>query len=131
MIRYPGGYVSSNKATKLPSGSARRWVLALTSVASLMVMLDMLVVTTALSTIRLHLGASIEELEWTVNAFTLSLAVLLMTGAALGDRLGRRRLFAAGLGLFTAASAACALAPSIGWLIAARAIQGAGAAMVV
>src|SRR4029453_4092501 len=82
-------------------------------------------------TIRLHLGASIEELEWTVNAYTLSLAVLLMTGSALGDRLGRRRLFAAGLGLFTAASAARAPAPRIGWLIAAGAVQGAGAAMVV
>jgi EmrB/QacA subfamily drug resistance transporter len=123
--------VSGNQATNLPSGSTRRWVLALTSVASLMVMLDMLVVTTALSTIRLHLGASIEELEWTVNAYTLSLAVLLMTASALGDRFGRRRLLVAGLGLFTAASAACALAPSIGWLIAARAVQGAGAAMVV
>jgi EmrB/QacA subfamily drug resistance transporter len=96
-----------------------------------MVMLDMLVVTTALSTIRLDLGASIEQLEWTVNAYTLSFAVLLMTAAALGDRFGRRRLFAGGLALFTAASAACALAPGIGWLIAARAVQGAGSAMVV
>ena len=83
--------MSNNQATKLPSESGRRWVLALTSVASLMVILDMLVVTTALSTIRLHLGASIEELEWTVNAYTLSLAVLLMTASALGDRFGRRR----------------------------------------
>ena len=107
------------------------WVLALASVASLMVALDMLVVTTALPTIRLHLGASIEELEWTVNAYTLSFAVLLMTGAALGDRLGRRRMFVAGLGVFTAASAACALAPSVGWLIAARAVQGAGSALVM
>jgi EmrB/QacA subfamily drug resistance transporter len=131
MIRHPGGHVSGNQATKLPSGSTQRWVLVLTSVASLMVMLDMLVVTTALSTIRLHLGASIEELEWTVNAYTLSLAVLLMTGSALGDRLGRRRVLVAGLGLFTAASAACAVAPGIGWLIAARAVQGAGAAMVL
>ncbi len=107
------------------------WVLAVASVASLMVALDMLVVTTALSTIQLHLGASIEELEWTVNAYTLSFAVLLMTGAALGDRLGRRRMFVVGLGLFTAASAACALAPSVGWLIAARAVQGAGSALVM
>ena len=123
--------MSSSERTNLSSRSARRWVLALTSMASLMVMLDMLVVTTALSTIRLHLGASIEQLEWTVNAYTLSLAVLLMTASALGDRFGRRRLLVAGLGLFTAASAACALAPSVGWLIAARAVQGAGAAMVV
>jgi EmrB/QacA subfamily drug resistance transporter len=107
------------------------WALAVASIASLMVALDMLVVTTALSTIRHDLGASIEELEWTVNAYTLSFAVLLMTGAALGDRFGRRRLFAAGLGLFSLASAACALAPSVGLLIAARAAQGAGAALVM
>jgi EmrB/QacA subfamily drug resistance transporter len=107
------------------------WVLAVASIASLMVALDALVVTTALPTIRVHLGASIEELEWTVNAYTLSFAVLLMTGAALGDRFGRRRLFAAGLGLFSLASAACALAPNVGALIAARAIQGAGAALVM
>jgi EmrB/QacA subfamily drug resistance transporter len=109
----------------------RRWILALTSIASLMVALDALVVTTALSTIRTDLGASIEELEWTVNAYSLSFAVLLMTGALLGDRFGRRRMFAAGIGLFTAASAACALAPDVGLLIAARAVQGAGAALVM
>jgi EmrB/QacA subfamily drug resistance transporter len=103
----------------------------LTSVASIMVALDTLIVATALTTIRLDLGASVEELEWTVNAFNLSLAVLLMTGAALGDRLGRRRVFAAGLGVFAAASAACALAPDVGSLIAARAVQGAGAALVI
>src|SRR5436190_12821504 len=96
----------------------QKWVLALTSVASLMVALDVLVVSTALSTIRLHLEASVEELEWTVNAYTLTFAVLLMTGAALGDRFGRRKLFAAGLAMFIAASAACALAPNIQILIA-------------
>jgi EmrB/QacA subfamily drug resistance transporter len=106
-------------------------VVALTGIASFMVALDTLVVSTALPTIRLDLGASIEQLEWTVNAYNLSFAVLLMTGAALGDRYGRRRGFAAGLALFSAASAACALAPSIGWLIAARAVQGAGAALVM
>jgi EmrB/QacA subfamily drug resistance transporter len=95
-----------------------------------MTALDTLVVSTALSSIRLDLGASVEELEWTVNAYNLSFAVLLMTAAALGDRFGRRRLYAAGLGLFVAASAVCALAPGIGWLIAARALQGAGAAFV-
>jgi EmrB/QacA subfamily drug resistance transporter len=113
------------------STPAQRWILALASVASLMVMLDMLVVTTALSTMRLELGASIEDLEWTVNAYTLSFAVLLMTASALGDRFGRRRLFAAGLGLFTLASAACGLAQGIGWLITARAVQGIGSAMVI
>jgi len=110
--------------------ATRTWVLALTSVASLMVALDALVVTTALSTIRVDLGASIEQLEWTVNAYNLSFAVLLMTAAAIGDRFGRRRMFVAGLGLFVAASAACALAPDVGWLIAARAVQGVGAAMI-
>jgi MFS family permease len=113
------------------STPAQRWVLALTALAALMVMLDLMVVTTALTTIRQHLGASIEELEWTINAYTLSLAVLLMTAAALGDRFGRRRLFIIGIGLFTAASAVCALAPGVGWLIAARAVQGAGSAMVM
>jgi EmrB/QacA subfamily drug resistance transporter len=110
--------------------SARGWVLGLTAVASFMVALDTLVVSTALSTIRADLGASIEELEWTVNAYNLSFAVLLMSAAALGDRFGRRRLFVGGLGLFAGASAACALAPDVGSLIAARAVQGIGAAFV-
>src|SRR5512132_2681918 len=108
-----------------------RWVVVLTAIGSLMAALDTLVVSTALSTIRLDLGASVEQLEWTVNAYNLSFAVLLLTGAALGDRFGRRRLYATGLALFAAASAACALAPDVGWLIAARAVQGAGAAFVM
>ena len=107
------------------------WVLALTSAAALMVSLDIQVVATALPAIRLHLHASLAALEWTVNAYTLSFAVLLLTGAALGERLGRRRTFAAGIGLFTAASAACALAPGARALVAARAVQGAGAALVL
>jgi EmrB/QacA subfamily drug resistance transporter len=107
------------------------WVLALTSVASFMVSLDTQVVSTALPVIRVHLHASLASLEWTVNAYTLSFAVLLLTGAALGERLGRRRMLAAGIGLFTAASAACALAPDAGVLIAARAVQGAGGALVL
>jgi EmrB/QacA subfamily drug resistance transporter len=111
--------------------STRAWIFALTSLASFMVALDALVVSTALGTIRADLGASIEQLEWTVNSYTLSFAVLLMTGAALGDRFGRRRIYIAGIGIFTVASAACALAPSIGWLIAARTIQGCGAALVM
>ena len=107
------------------------WVLALTSVASFMVSLDTQVVATALPVIRVHLHASLASLEWTVNAYTLTFAVLLLTGAALGERLGRRRVLAAGTGLFTAASAACALAPNAGALVAARAVQGAGAALVL
>jgi EmrB/QacA subfamily drug resistance transporter len=109
----------------------QRWVLGLSSLASFMVILDALVVATALTAIRRHLGASLGDLEWTVNAYTLSFAVLLMTAAAFGNRLGRRRVFVAGLGLFAVSSAACALAPTVGALIAARAVQGAGAAMIM
>jgi EmrB/QacA subfamily drug resistance transporter len=115
----------------MSSKSTTRWVVVLTGVGSLMAALDTLVVSTALSQIRLDLGASIEQLEWTVNAYNLSFAVLLITGAALGDRFGRRRLFAAGLALFAGASAVSALAPDVGWLIAARAVQGAGSALIM
>jgi EmrB/QacA subfamily drug resistance transporter len=114
----------SEKATKV-------WVLALTSVASFMISLDSQVVTLALTTMRRDLGASIEQLEWTVNAYILSFAVLLLTGAALGDRFGRRRMFVAGIALFVAASVACALAGSASSLIAARVVQGAGGALVM
>jgi EmrB/QacA subfamily drug resistance transporter len=107
------------------------WTFAVTSLALVMVTLDNLVVTTALPVIRKDLNASLEGLEWTVNAYTLTFAVLLLTGAALGDRFGRRRMFAIGLGVFTLASAAAALAPSMGVLVAARAIQGAGGAIVM
>jgi EmrB/QacA subfamily drug resistance transporter len=109
----------------------RTWAVVLTGVGSLMAALDTLVVSTALTTIQRDLGASLQQLEWTVNAYNLTFAVLLMTAAALGDRFGRKRLYAAGLVLFSVASAACALAPSVGSLIAARAIQGAGAALVL
>lgn len=115
------------------SGSRPRagWTFAIVSVALFMVTLDNLVVSTALPTIRVDLGASLESLEWTVNAYTLAFAVLLLTGAALGDRFGRRRMFGIGIGLFTLASAGAALAPSAGALVAARAAQGIGAAMVL
>src|SRR6202140_4290655 len=99
------------------------WTLAITSVALFMVSLDNLVVTTALPVIRRDLHATISQLEWTVNAYTLTFAVLLLTGAALGDRFGRRRLFVIGLGIFTLASAAAALAGSANELIVARAVQ--------
>ena len=106
------------------------WTLAIVSVALFMFTLDNLVVTNALVSIREDLGATLEELEWTVNAYTLSYAVFLLTGAALGDRLGRRSMFAVGLIVFTVASAAAALAASTEALIAARALQGLGAAIV-
>ena len=105
--------------------------LAITGAALFMVVLDNLVVTTALPSIRGDLGASVEQLGWFVNAYTLSFAVLLLPGAALGDRFGRRRVFELGLALFTLASAAAALSPGSGELVAARALQGAGAAMVL
>ena len=107
-----------------------RWVLVLGSVASLMVALDALVVSTALGAIHSNLHASLDELEWTINAYALSFAVLLVPAAALGDRLGRRRMFAVGLGLFVLGSIACALSPNAGLLIASRAVQGSAAALV-
>src|SRR6187549_4099143 len=106
------------------------WTFVITSVALFMVTLDNLVVTMALPSIRADLGATIESLQWTVNAYTLTFAVLLLTGAALGDRFGRRRLFVIGVGIFTVASAAAALAPNVETLIAARAVQGLGGAIV-
>ncbi len=113
-----------------PNRSKTLWTFVITALALVMVTLDNLVVTTAIPVIRDELGASLESLEWTVNAYTLTFAVLLLTGAALGDRFGRRRLFVIGLGIFTAASAAAALAPSIEVLNAARAVQGLGGAIV-
>jgi EmrB/QacA subfamily drug resistance transporter len=107
------------------------WTLALTATALFMVVLDNLVVATALPVIRVDLDATIEELEWTVNAYTLTFAVFLLTGAALGDRFGRRRMLALGIALFTVASAGAALAPTMEALITARAIQGIGGAMVM
>jgi EmrB/QacA subfamily drug resistance transporter len=112
--------------------SSRRngWTLGIVSIALFMVVLDNLIVSVALPTIRRDLGASIQSLEWTVNAYVLAYAVLLLTGAALGDRFGRKRMFIAGLAIFTLASAAAALAPTTQLLVAARAVQGTGAAIV-
>jgi EmrB/QacA subfamily drug resistance transporter len=117
--------------TKKRANSRVVWTFAITSIALFMVTLDNLVVTTALPVIRTDLDAGIEGLEWTVNAYTLTFAVLLLTGAALGDRFGRRRIFTLGLGIFTLASAAAALAPSIEALNVARAVQGLGGAIVM
>jgi MFS family permease len=111
------------------SRSAERRTLIIVSLALFMVVLDNLVVTVALPSIRHSFGAGVQSLEWTVNAYTMSYAALLLTGAALGDRFGRRLMFIVGLAIFTAASAAAALAPDTGLLIAARAIQGSGAAI--
>ncbi|MFI0740115.1 MFS transporter [Streptomyces sp. NPDC021100] len=106
------------------------WALVVSGAAGFMAALDNLVVTTALPTLRRDLGGSLEDLEWTVSAYTLTYAVLLMFGAALGDRFGRRRFFGIGIALFTAASAAAALSSGIDALIAFRAVQGVGAAIM-
>jgi EmrB/QacA subfamily drug resistance transporter len=107
----------------------RTWTLVIVSVGLFMTVLDNLVVNVALPTIHRDLGASVQALEWTVNAYILAFAVFLLTGAALGDRFGRKRMFITGIAIFTAGSAAAALAPSSGLLIAARAAQGLGAAI--
>src|ERR1700722_12772717 len=114
---------SSVMATLLdPRGSTQRgsffWAIAITGAAQFMAGLDNLVVTMALPVIRERLHAGLGALEWTVNAYTLSFAVLLLGGAALGDRLGRRRMFIVGIALFTLASATSALAPNVAVLIA-------------
>jgi EmrB/QacA subfamily drug resistance transporter len=114
----------------MKAGTRTLWTFAVTSIALFMVVLDNLVVSTALPVIRVDLGASIEQLEWIVNAYTFTFAVFLLTGAALGDRFGRKRMFIIGVAVFTVASALAALAPSTEWLIAARALQGVGGAIV-
>ncbi|SHN36600.1 DHA2 family efflux MFS transporter permease subunit [Cryptosporangium aurantiacum] len=111
--------------------STTRWTFPVTTLAAFMVSLDNLVVTTALPEIRTSLGADLADLEWTVNAYTLTFGVLLLTGATLGERFGRRRILGLGIALFTVASALAALAPNVGTLIAARAVQGVGGAMIL
>ena len=126
----PAAGTQCARRSRPPATHRRGWTLAIVSVGLFMVVLDNLVVSVALPSIHRDLGASMQSLEWTVNAYVLSYAVLLLTGAALGDRLGRKRMFISGIVLFTAASAAAALAPTMGLLIAARTIQGFGAAIV-
>ncbi|MFI9362721.1 MFS transporter [Kitasatospora sp. NPDC053057] len=111
--------------------TARRWTTAVTSLAAAMMTLDITVVNVALPRIGVDLDASLDSLQWIVNAYTLTFAALLLTAGSVSDRIGRRRIFLAGVALFTLASAVCALAPDAGVLIAARAVQGAGGAMVL
>ena len=122
-------HVGRRVGRRVPGGAA--WAVIITGLALFMASLDNLVVTTALPVIRVHLHAGLSGLEWTVNAYTLTFAVLLLSAAAVGERFGRRRVFIIGIAIFTAASAAAALAPSISVLVAARAVQGAGGAMVM
>jgi EmrB/QacA subfamily drug resistance transporter len=113
------------------SSRTTAWIVVLTGIGSLMAALDTLVVAGALTTIHADLHASVEQLEWTVNGYNLSFAVLMIAGAGLADRFGRRRVYACGLSLFALASALCALAPNVGTLVAARVVQGAGAALIL
>jgi EmrB/QacA subfamily drug resistance transporter len=114
----------------MPQPTRVVWTFAISSIALFMAALDNLVVTTALPVIRSSFNASLGELEWIVNAYTLTFAVLLLTGAALGDRFGRKRLFIIGLVVFTAGSAVAALSSTVTVLIVARAIQGLGGAII-
>ena len=117
----------SSNAQGLPH---KGWTLVLAGLATFMTALDTLVVTTALPVLRVDLHSSLSGLEWTVNGYNLAFACLLLTGAALGDRFGRRRMFTIGLSVFTLASAASALSPSLQALVISRVLQGAGAAIV-
>lgn len=112
------------------SPKAPAWALALAGMASFTVALDALVTATALTSMQRSFDATLPDLQWITNAYNLSFAVLLSVGAALGDRLGRRRIFVAGMLLFALASVACAMSDSAIMLIASRALQGAGAALV-
>src|SRR5437588_6934973 len=120
----------TNATQGIISGRTRWWTFAIVCLALFMAMLDNLVVITALPSIRKALGASVSDLEWTVNAYTLAFAVLMMTGAALGDRFGRKRFFIIGVAVFTAGSMFAALSSSAVELEIARAVQGLGAAFV-
>jgi EmrB/QacA subfamily drug resistance transporter len=122
---------SSPLPARAPLTPAQAWALGLAGTGSFMVVLDLFAVSTALPEIHADLHASLGTLAWTVNAYTLSFAVLLVTAATLGDRWGRRNVYAGGLVLFALSSAACALAPNAAALLAARVVQGAGAAVVM
>jgi len=114
-----------------PGPSGRVLTVLLTSVAYFMVALDTLVVVTALPSIHRELGGNVGTLQWTVNAYVLTFGAGIITAAALGDLIGRRRMYLLGLSVFTVASAACALAPDVGALIACRAVEGVGAAIIM
>ena len=113
------------------SRAAGRWVLAATILGSSMAFIDMTVVNVALPVLQKDFGASVSAVQWVVEAYSLFLASLVLVGGSLADRFGRRRIFSVGVGLFAVSSAACGLAPTVGWLIAARAVQGVAGALLV
>ena len=117
--------------TKVRPPAHPRWILTATILGSSMGMMDGTVVNIALPALQSTMGATISDVQWVVEAYTLFLAALMLTGGALGDRFGRRRIFLIGVGVFTAGSIACGLAPTIRWLIAFRGLQGIGAALMV
>src|SRR6185312_5442235 len=119
------------KRPERPGRGRPGWTLALAGMGAFISALDIVVVATALPTMQAHLGASLADLEWTINAYSLAFGCLMLTGAALGDRFGRRKMYVAGLVTFVAGSAVAALAPSAGVLIAGRVIQGSGAAVLL
>jgi EmrB/QacA subfamily drug resistance transporter len=113
------------------SRATARWVLAATILGSSMAFIDGTVVNVALPVLQESLNASVSSVQWVVEAYALSLSALVLVGGSLADRFGRRRVFAIGVAVFAASSAACALSPAVAWLIAARAVQGVGAALLV
>jgi EmrB/QacA subfamily drug resistance transporter len=126
------------RALPAPNASQRHtatgrwgWTLALAALGTFLTALDIVVVSTALPTLRTHLHATLADLEWTINGYNLVFACLMLTGAALGDRFGRKRMYVLGVSIFTLASAAAALSSNTGELIVTRAIQGVGAAVVL
>src|SRR5438552_2458109 len=123
--------IRSHPATAPCSKSSGRWVLAATTLASSMAFIDGTVVNVALPALQKNLQATVVGVQWVIEAYSLFLAALLLVGGSLGDRYGRRRIFVTGIVIFAAASAWCGLASGIGQLIAARAIQGIGAALLV
>src|SRR4051812_2490223 len=116
---------------RLSEANRRWWTLGAMCFALFMVMLDNTVTNVALPSIQADFDASLSSLEWTINAYTLTFAVLLVTGGRLGDLFGRRKVFLIGVVVFAASSATIGLAPSEGWLVASRAVQGAGAALMM
>jgi MFS family permease len=126
-----GGGSASGATVARPRRSRNGWTLVLAGLGAFMAALDVVVVATALPTLQTHLGASLADLEWTINAYNLVFGGLMLTGAALGDRFGRRRMYVLGLLVFVLGSAMAALSPGTGTLIAARVVQGAGAALLV
>jgi EmrB/QacA subfamily drug resistance transporter len=123
--------MTNTRSPSTATATRLRWVLCLTSTAYFMVVLDALVVITALPRMQRDLHADLGSLQWTVNSYGIAFAAGIITAAALGDRFGRRRIFNLGLALFTLASAACALAPNAADLVVARTVQGLGAAAVL